>query len=443
MKAYLLLIGLLLILPIASGCSKRKVNKPHLGEVERLPRLETIVLGEPAPLEVKRSYTATLAAFEKADLCAMVKGYLDVVPSELDIGAEVKRGQILLTMYVPDLIAERDNRKALSEQADKEVARAKQTVEGTRLEIEEAKALVRRSEADNEFRKVQHIRIERLAMGDALSKQQLDEAKLQVDIAQAAFLAAQAQVATRQGKLQIAEKEQEVIAARLEVARSELKKAQVQVDFATLRAPFDGIITRRPVDSGTTVKDAGMPLFTFMRTDKMRVIIDIPERDAPYFQADPQGNKVVLHLPALQENPEARKITGTVTRIASALDPVTRTMRVEMHLDNKIGDKTGLLKPQMTGTAEVILAERHALTVPASALVRNNNKLEIYVVENPTGTPPRGIVKRLEVQIGLDTGKRVEIRHDYLTGRELVIVKGAGMLRPGDEVIAVQAKAGE
>lgn len=440
MKNYPLIIAIILAsLTNTSGCSKRKTAKPHLGEVERLPRLETVVLGKPSKLEVIRSYTATIDALEKAEICAMVKGYLKDVPLHLDIGYAVKQGKPLLTLDVPDLVADLDNKKALVEQSEKAGALAAQMVAVAEAEIKESQAVLLRSEGEVDFRKAQHTRISRLAQGDTLSQQQVEEAKLQLAGAQAALFAAQAQVVTKQSRLQAALKEQQLSAARGKVTRSELARTQVQVDFAELRVPFDGIITKRWVDSGTTVKDAGMPLFTIMRTDKVRVILDIPERDVPFFRAGSDANKVELQIPALKEIGGADKIQGTITRMASALDPVTRTMRAEIHLENKLG----LLKPQMTGTAHVTLAVREALTVPASALVRAGNKTEIYLVTDVAGDPPRGTVKRIEVQVGIDDGLRVEIRSEALTGRELVIVKGAGVLRPGDQVIAVPVRTTE
>jgi RND family efflux transporter MFP subunit len=233
--------------------------------------------------------------------------------------------------------------------------------------------------------------------------------------------------------MQSAMKERLLAASRVKTARTELERAKVQVEFADLRAPFDGVITKRWVDSGATVKDAGMPLFTIMRSDQVRVILDIPERDVPFLRTGSEANKVELQIPALKEIGASDKIQASLTRVASALDPVTRTMRAEVLLNNK----NGLLKPQMTGTAHVTLAVREALTVPASALVRSGNKTEIYLVADASGDPPRGTVKRVEVQIGIDDGLRVEIRNDALTGRELVIAKGAGVLRPGDQVFAV------
>jgi RND family efflux transporter MFP subunit len=276
-----------------------------------------------------------------------------------------------------------------------------------------------------------------------LSRQQLDEAKLQLDSARSALAAAQAQVITKKNRFQAAHKEHALAASRVQTARTDEAKAQVQVDFASLRAPFDGVITRRWLNSGAAIKDASVPIFTIQRTDKMRVIIDVPERDVPYFRTEPQGNQVTLEVPAVKKESNGLekiyKVSGTVAITADALDPVTRTMRTEIHLDNKAGH----LKAQMTGTVVVTLAVRDAVTVPASAILRAGNKTELYIVADPSGDPLKGIVKRVEVQTGLDDGLRVEIKSDVLTGRELVIARGAGMLRPGDIVIAVPMRAAE
>lgn len=233
-----------------------------------------------------------------------------------------------------------------------------------------------------------------------------------------------------------------VVESKIKVAQAELEKAEALVQFATVRAPFDGVITKRWIDAGVTVKDATMPLLTLMRIDRVRVLLDIPERDVPYITtAKGKANPVTLQFPALQEILAGQPFQGCITLLASALDPTTRTMRVEVHLDNRLGDRGNLLRPQMTGTATVVLAERTGITVPASSLVRVGNKVEIYVIAEPTGQPPRGVVKRVEVQLGLDDGLRVEIRNSRLTGKELVIAKGAGVIRPGDEVLALPARS--
>ncbi len=458
--------GFLILLMTAAGCGGQR-DRPRLGEVERLPRLETVRPEIHARLALVRTYLATVEPFEKADLCAHVRGYVAGLSAGIDIGRAVKKGDLLAQLAVPDLVAERNNKKAFLEQMEKTRQLAEQTIAVSQAEVKETEALVKRYQAEENFRKLQSERVTQLAQGNTVSQQLAEEGQLQFQAARAALAAAQAQVVTKQARWQSANQELHVADSRIKVARAELEKAEALVDFASLRAPFDGIITKRWVDAGATIKDASTPLLTIMRTDKVRVLLDIPERDVPYvatnggdkgvgnllpgrpegdfapkvpdpfFPAGGKGNAVELHIPSLQGIIGNQKFRGQITLIASALDPITRTMRAEVHLDNQLNGQVGLLKPQMTGTATVVLAERQAITVPSSSLVRAGSKVEIYIVADPTGDPPRGIVKRLEVQLGLDDGQRVEIRNDRLAGRELVIVKGAGVIRPGDEVLAI------
>jgi len=116
----------------------------------------------------------------------------------------------------------------------------------------------------------------------------------------------------------------------------------------------------------------------------------------------------------------------------------TQLLQQEIILKNALS-RIGVLSPEVA-SAHVILTAREALRVPSSALVRTGEKMEIYIVADPVGDPAKGTVKRLEVQTGFDAGLRVEIKADNVTGRELVIAKGAGVLRAGDQVIAVPVK---
>src|SRR5205807_1434007 len=148
--------------------------------------------------------------------------------------------------------------------------------------------------------------------------------------------------------------------------------------------------------------------------------IDVPERDAPFLRAAAsggRGNAVTLTVPALQQKKADGKsadgkFLGQVTLIAESLDPVTRTMRTEIHLPNP----SGLLKPQMTGTATVVLQEaKSVFTVPSSAIVRNGEKSAVYCVIESKSDSSRGVVKHIDVELGVDNGRVVEVRRG-LTG---------------------------
>jgi HlyD family secretion protein len=426
----------------AAGCDVHD-DRPRLGEVERMPRLET-ALPERATLVVKSVLTATVEAMEKADLCAQVRGVVKDIPDDVDIGRLVRKDEPLVTLDIPDIVAERENKKAMLQQAKDLKDNAARALDVARQEVIEAQTQLKRYEADLEKYQLAYERLAKLAASDTVQKQLADEARIARDAAQAARDAQKAQILTKQAKEKAAESELKAADSRIEVAQSEVKKYDVLVNFGTIRAPFDGVITKRWVDRGATVKDNSTPLLTVMRTDTVRVVLDVPQRDVPFIHVaaasgkGPPGNRVTLFVPALQDV-APQGFTGQVTLKASALDPVTRTMRVEVHLPNK----TGYLRPQMTGTATVVLGERrNVLTVPSSALVRRGKQVFVYYLADLKGEPPHGVVRKNQVQIGLDDGMRVEIR-EGLTGNERVIIKGAGVVRTGDRAISAQARVVE
>lgn len=430
------------LLPLV-GCTPRSGYKPRLGEVDRLPHLEVLVPERVTDLRLRRSYIATIDAFEKADLCAQVRGIVETPAAEVEIGRRVKEGEALVRLAIPDVIAERDGKKAQLEQVRRQLQQAIQGKVVAGQEVVEAKALEKRFRAEADFREAQYVRTARLASTETVAPQLLDESRLQRSAAQAALAATQAQVQTKQAKLVAADGAIKVAESYVKVVEADLGRLEATVSFATLRAPFDGVITRRWLDRGTVVKDPGMSLLTVMRADKVRVILDIPERDVPYIvPAVPGGfggSSAEVTIPAVQEVSPGRTYVGRISVIAAALDPVTRTMRAEVHLDNV----KGLLRPQMTGTATVTLAERSGYTVPSSALVRQGDKMLIFHVADVSGEPPVGVTARMEVQLGLDDGERAEIVRPELSGRELIIVKGNGVVQTGQRVIPVPARKAE
>jgi RND family efflux transporter MFP subunit len=435
----LLLAGAL----VGAGCSSQHDDQPRLGEVNRLPRLETMLPARTS-LKVTSELAATVDAWEKADLFAQVRGVVKTIPDDVDIGRRVRQGEELVTLDIPDLVAERENKKALLEQSKRVKEQATEALNVARHEVKEAQAQLKRYEADLENRELRFQRLARLAKTDTVQQQLADEARIDRDAAQAALTANQAQILTKQAREAAAQADLQVSESRIKVATSEVEKLNVLVGFGTIRAPFDGIITKRWVDRGATVGISSGPLLTVMRTDVVRVILDVPERDVPLIRvagkpspAD-KGNEVELTIPALKDV-APQGFTGEVQLMASALDPATRTMRTEVHLANK----HGYLRPQMTGSAKLVLGERKdVLTVPSSALVRSFNKIMVYYLADLTGEPPQGVVRKVAVEFGLDDGRRVEIRKG-LAGTERVITKGAGVVRSGDHAIAVPARQAE
>src|SRR5262249_60187778 len=84
------LVTVLALLAMTAGCGGRSPSKPRLGEVERVPRLETELPRKNASLLVRRDFTATVEAMEKVDLCAQVRGVISGLAPDIDIGRFVR-----------------------------------------------------------------------------------------------------------------------------------------------------------------------------------------------------------------------------------------------------------------------------------------------------------------------------------------------------------------
>jgi RND family efflux transporter MFP subunit len=428
---------MLILVVLVGGCTARPPGRPTRTEEERLPRLET-EQPQRTDLELTSELTATVDALEKADLCAQVRGVITKMPADIDIGRPIKQGEVLVTLDVPDLVADRDHKAAVKDQQEKLREQAERRRVVAAAEVTEAEAQAKRYQADLDFRELAHRRLTELSKRETVQPQLTEESRLQRDAASSALAAARAQVQTKQARLKAAEGDIDVADSSVKAAAAELAKAQAAVGFASITAPFNGVITKRWVDPGATIKDPGMPVLTVMRTDKVRVIIDVPQRDVPHLHASEPADAARpptaarLRVPALGD----ATFDGHVTLVANALDAATRTMRAEIHLDNR----AGRLRPQMTGTVRLMLARREkVLTIPSSALVHAGDRMEVYYVDGLAGNPPRGVVKRAEVELGLDDGRRVEIRAG-LTGSERVVAKGTGVVRVGESVIATDPR---
>jgi RND family efflux transporter MFP subunit len=428
----------LLIVTVA-GCGHGPA-KPRRGAEERLPRLE-YVKPRRGLLTRTLELTANVEAMKRVDLCARVPGVVEYLPDQIDIGRPVRAGEVLVRLAVPELEADKRLKEALLEQARKQEAQAREAREVAEKEVTEARKQEKRYTADLSYQKLKYERVSELVRKQAQDLQTEQEAQRQLQAAEAALEAAQAQIATREAKARAAAADLEVATHRIRVAEAEVARLTEQIAFATIRAPFDGVLTRRWVDPGATIKDPGATLLTVVQQDRVRVLIDVPQRDVPLLNAretnpnwDGEGDPVTVRVPALAEKVPHGEFKGSVVRVARALDPVTRTMRAEVELDNA----RGYLRPGTYGTAWVLLEQRaDVLKIPASALVRRGEgKIEVFVLADAAGDPLQGTLKRRAVELGLDDGKEVEIRGG-LTPDDLVVARGGGVLREGDRVVAV------
>jgi RND family efflux transporter MFP subunit len=437
------LIGLLALGAFVAGCSQSAPRPKRGARVERLLKVE---VAHPVRKHIQRrlEVAATVEALRKVEVCARVPGVVKALDDSMEVGRKVKSGEVLLVLEVPELNAELAQKRAMLKQAEKMKRLARESWEVTVKEVEEGKKEDQKYRAEVDYHTSRVGRIAKLVRQNAQQEAVEEEARNQLEAARAALAANRARTAKREAKVQAAIAEHEVSQERIKVAEADRDRVEELVKLATIRAPFDAVITRRSVDPGAVIKDPGTVLFTVMQMDRVRVLIDVPQRDVPLLNSreqnpnpDGKGDPVALTMPALADAPSRGRFEGTVTRLTRALDPVTRTMRAEIEIPNPALE----LWPGMYGTASVLVEDRSdVLTVPASALVRRGEGLvEVYVVTNVAGEGPerRGVLRTRAVVLGLDDGKEVEIR-EGLKADDLVVARATGVIRPNDVVLAVE-----
>ncbi len=259
----------------------------------------------------------------------------------------------------------------------------------------------------------------------ATMERKLETMRAKVEIAQSNVESARAKMETPKAKQQAAQ-------ARLDSAKANIARLTTLTDYAKIEAPFDGVVTERFVDPGAMIQTAASsrqaaPIVTVMNIDKVRIYVDVPESDVLYVKEGNAATLTVRELPG-------REFKGRVARFTTALDPGTRTMRVEINVPNP--DHT--LRAGMYGQVKLALEMRRGvLTLPARCLITEKQKKSVLLVEG-------GKVKKVGVTIGADDGSHVEITSG-LKGDEEVIIRGSGV-SPGMMVTAKRvqpAAAGE
>ncbi len=274
----------------------------------------TVSVVKPERKTLRRTATqpATVSAYYEAEIYAKVAGYLTELKH--DIGDEVKAGDVLGIMSVPELDKQKERQQAEvrkleadEKRAEAEVQVAKSMQTAADSEWKQAQAEVGKSEALVSADRRELVRTRDLVQRQSVADRLLDESQKRFESSEAAQKAAEAAVSSAEARLTVAkskiaaaEAERDSAQAQTDVARKQLEELQTMIDYATLKAPFAGIVTARNVDLGDLVRNTQTssaenrePLFSVAQVDTVRVRVQIPENDAPWANA---GDAVSIHL---------------------------------------------------------------------------------------------------------------------------------------------------
>jgi RND family efflux transporter MFP subunit len=308
-----------------------------------------------------------IQAFIDAPIYARTNGYLQ--SWYFDIGARVRKGQLLAIIDTPEV---------------------DQQLQQARADLNTAQANLRLSQITND-------RYEGLKNTDSVAQQDVDNAR-------GDFAAKKATV---------------------DSAAYNVKRLEDLQSFTKVYAPFDGVITARNTDIGQLI-DSGSSspakeLFHVAATRTLRVFINVPQQ---YSVAAKPGLSADLTLAQFP----GRKFQGKLVRTANAIDLASRTLLVEVDVDNTTGE---LLPGAFTEVHLKIPADIPTFILPVNTLIFRAQGLQVAAVEN------NNTAKLLSIVLGRDFGAEVEVVSG-LTGQESIIASPPDSIIDGEQVKIAQ-----
>ncbi len=320
--------------------------------------------------------------YQAVDVRAKVAGFVERV--EVDRGSVVKEGQLLATLEAPELAAQRKEAEARAGavRSSRAEAEAKLVSAQSTWERMKAASATPGAIAGNEL---------------VLAEKAVEAARAQVKAADASIEAAEASVAA-------------------------IRDMEA---YLRVTAPFSGVITERNVHPGALVGPSGgagqPPMFRLEQNSRLRLVVAVPEVDVSGIA---RGYNVAFTVAAWP----GETFTGVIARTAQSMDPKTRSMAVELDVNNA----RGRLAPGMYPTVQwPVRKARPALLVPAIAVVTTTERTFVIRVRD-------GVAEWVPVVRGAAAGTQVEVQGALKAG-DWVVERASDELREGARVAARQA----
>jgi RND family efflux transporter MFP subunit len=338
--------------------------------------------------------------YQDVDVHGEVSGYIRHI--YVDIGDRVHAGQTLAVLEVPEL--------------DAEVAGAQAGITQARQNIDRLQNEVAREEADYAATHADYVRLKQASdqQPGLVAEQEIDDARARDRSDAAQVEAAKSAVAAAQGQLG--------------VARANNLRVSSLVHYATITAPFSGVVTMRYADTGSlipagTSENNAQAVVRLAQSDLLRLRMPIPEEDVPLVHV---GTMVTIHVQAT-----GQQFPGSVIRFSRDVSNATRTMLAEVDVPNP--DLT--LTPGMYADVTFVLQQKTgALIVPASSVIQGDQP-SVMLVDSRNG------VQRRSVVLGIAGANEQEITGGLSEG-DRVIIGQLSTLQPGEKVRPQDASPG-
>jgi HlyD family secretion protein len=407
-----------------------------------------VISPRPGGIERVCLQPGSVEPFESADLYTKVSGFL--AEQKVDIGYPVQVGDVLARISVPEYETQVKQDTADVVRSEARVDQMTAAITTAEADLGAATAAIALAKAEDKskasyraYREKQRDRIKGLVARNAESAKLADEEEDHFQAAFSAELAAgeavngarQKEGAAR-ARVKQAQADLRYAKAEVETAKARLEKSRVLLDYTIIRSPYNGVVTKRNFHPGDFVRSADVggervPVLAVERTDKMRVVVQVPERDVPFVTLGAAAVVEVDALPGVEfKTRGAEKVE--VSRLAASEDPATRMMRTEVHVKNP----DGKLRRGMFGRVALTLqpGAPGAYRIPAAALTgkADGEKGSVRVIRNDKAYV-------VPVRYGADNGSEVEVLSG-LTPADRVIIRASGPLDDGSAVTVAEAR---
>jgi membrane fusion protein (multidrug efflux system) len=363
---------------VFTGCNK---NEPvHAGPEK--PRQVTVRPVVEQRLQASLTLPAELTPFEVVAIYPKETGFLQWIG--VDRGSRVHKGQVLARLTAPEVDARRAQSQAQLQNAQSQLGAAQA----------------------------------KLASDEATSNHLQEAAKTPGVVAGNDLIVAQKTVEADRANVKASEES-------VNAARQALGSYTAMQEYLRVTAPFDGMITERNVHPGALVGPStdsatAVPMLRLQTIDHLRLVVPVPQA---YLSGISKGQNVEFTVPAFQKG----KFTGTIARISNSVDQQTRTMPVELDVQNRGGQLT-------PGTYAQVQWPVHrtgmSLVVPRTAIASDlEHSFVIRVKNNKT--------EWVNVQAGLTKDDLVEVFGDLHPG-DLIVARATDELRPETYVTPTQ-----
>jgi RND family efflux transporter MFP subunit len=347
------------------------------------PTIDVVRIVE-QPVNVTLSMPGQLDPYQAVAIYPKVTGFVKTI--RVDRGSRVRAGDLIAELEAPELVAQRSEAQS-------------------KLQGAEAQLAVARSKADADTSTYDKLKAASATPGVVAGNDLV--------LAQKAVEADQSQITSAQ--------------QTVEAARQGLQSITEMEGYLRVTAPFDGVITERNVHPGALIgpgsgQAAAMPMVRLIQNDRLRLVVPVPEA---YIANVTTGTVMPFTVPAYP----AQTFSGTVARIAHAVDVKTRTMAVELEVRNTDGR---LASGTFCQVRWPVKRPGPSLMVPTGSVTSTTDRTFVIRIRN-------GTTEWVDVRTGLASGPLTEVFGDLRPGDEIA-ARGTDEIRAGTAVRVKEAK---